>query len=126
MNENIHAVKEVQPQGCKLGGEIKGIQKIFQLRVTSDLIGTRKIMTRRISCWCWKCDIGKFDDCLEQSGWSIIDLKEVQKRNKSEENDGYSGDDNEDKTNLEDVERLVIRLPQLPQQLKVLLGICLV
>jgi hypothetical protein len=71
-------LKVVPPQGGKDGREIKGIQKIFQMRVTKDLNANdqRKILVRKVACWCSMCVVGSFDNCVcsENSTWVENDL----------------------------------------------------
>ena len=68
-------------------------------------------MTRGITCWCSKCVVGDFNDCLEKSEWSVVDLKEVEKRKKGGRADDKDEDDESFEANPEDVEALIIRIP---------------
>ena len=81
MREHNHVIQVIEPRGSKLGEGIPGIQKlVYQLRVTNAMVGSRRIIYRNRTCWCRRCVISDYDNCVTDSKWIEIDLKEVQRR----------------------------------------------
>jgi len=72
---NDKIVKIIEPRGGKGGKRLKGIMGMYQLRVNNTLAGTRQILYRTITCWCRCCVIGDFDNCVEGSAWTLVDLQ---------------------------------------------------
>lgn len=75
MKENEkNIVKIDEPKGGKDG---KWIMSMYQLRVDKTIEGTRQVCwCWTITCWCRKCVIGDYDNCVEfgvnGSGWNDL------------------------------------------------------
>ena len=59
------------PNGDKDNDSIPGIRSIYQLRTFGD---KRSIEFRQVACWCPRCIVSDYDNCLVESKWISVDL----------------------------------------------------
>jgi hypothetical protein len=76
------------PRGSRVDKEVRDIPGIikpgvYQFRATNADPSSRIIMFRRTSCWCSSCIKADYDNCLTNSEWQTIDLKQVQQQQQS-------------------------------------------
>ena len=68
-------VTVVAPRGAKDAKAVPDIRKgVYQIRVTSDMLGSRTILTRAYPCWCRFCVTGAYEQCVTGSRWELCDM----------------------------------------------------